>query len=265
MTQIPRLLKLLPLFHAASLLAVLLQPTSPAILFGRYSRTSLVLLVLLTLSLPVVIWGTRWLARQFERDRIHLSLRVCVIVLAVSALLSIVFGGLASRTTSSDVVLAIYALAVVLIATFAALLQSRKTSLPLINPRGVLFICLLLACFLLLLVTRFPGQLWTDEGYNTGLALAIARGQFAVPFFRLAPELNGPNYSLTYVALAGVYRVFGVNLAYGRLLIYAVGLLSLFLSGVFADFITHYGLRRSSSCSAYSSLRRLTTCAPMWR
>jgi hypothetical protein len=221
-----RLIRLLPILHIVSLIAVILQPSQPPIFLQRYSRISIVIFVGLLISLPLVVWLSRWLNRRLEKNPFSPTTFQRGFILVAIAVLLIGLGFLASLPTNSYGVLSfygVYALCVLGLWLVGSPVQAQD-----FKGRRWLWIGAVVVIGLVVLAAHFPGQYWTDEGYNTGLALSIARdGQFAIPMFKLTPELYGPNYSLIYVALAAVYRIFGVSLANGRVLFYLVGLLTL--------------------------------------
>ena len=227
------LVKLLPWFHSIALAAVFLQPSTPATILGRYSRTAFVILLILLLSLPVTVGASRWITRRMQLRRLTVPPKLRPFVWAVTGALAFVFGGTTASATDSYIVLSLYLLFGLFTAFVWTLVQGfdRRGSVTWLGASEKLAAVVVAAsCLILLgLATRYPGQLWTDEGYNTSLALSIARnGEVAVPIFRLTPELYGPIYSLVYAVIGFAYQLFGISLSVGRAVIFCIGLISLF-------------------------------------
>jgi hypothetical protein len=225
-----RAITLIPWLHALTLAAVILQPSQPATILGRYSTTAASALLALLITLPLAVWGSRWLERRLAVP-FTIPSGIALVGLLGCALGMAAAGRISALTTTSYIVLALYGIAMI---SVAALLIVERTNgrlvqgLRWLDARLLIALLAVLLIFQIELATRYPGQLWTDEGYNTALSLSIARtGEIAVPFFRLTPELFGPNYSLTYRLAGIVLNTFGVELAYARLAIYAIGLLAI--------------------------------------
>lgn len=232
-----RLVRPIPWLHTLALLAVILQPSQPATFLGRYSTNALVVLVGLAVTLPVVIRGVNWLSRRtlpsLPTPFLSAGLFLCVVGAAVA-------GWLTALPTPSYVVLFLYVLYIVVVVALAIIrlmdgASGRGMLRSYVIHAGVLLLLGAVVVAQVFMAARFPGQLWTDEGYNTALSLSIARsGEIAVPFFRLVPELYGPNYSLTYFLTGAALNTFGVELAVARWVIYGIGLAAVALTGYVA-------------------------------
>jgi hypothetical protein len=174
---------------------------------------------------------SRWFGNQIDKNSIKLHPNWHILIILGCGAILIGIGYAASLPTPSYIVIAFYPayiLCTTAIWSLSCLLSNGYTRAK-IAESSAWGICIGICLVLLILAAYFPRQYWTDEGYNTGLALSIGRtGQFAVPLYQLTPQIYGPNYSLVYVVLGAIYQIFGVHLAYGRMLIFVVGLLSLF-------------------------------------
>jgi hypothetical protein len=227
-----QMLRFVPFLLAVGGVAVILQPTQPAILLERYSRTSLVVFAALLVGLVVMRLALPRIERLLTERVSKASLLFHAVALLACAIVLVSAGSVMAGTTTSYLIISmviiytVITLALPSLGRFTAAAHGGTATL--LSAKASRIAVLILTTGLIALSLRFPGQLWTDEGYNTGLALSIARtGEIAVPYFSLTPELYGPNYALTYIAAAGVFNLFGVQLVYARLLIYAVGLLGL--------------------------------------
>ncbi|QYU68015.1 hypothetical protein J4558_24670 [Leptolyngbya sp. 15MV] len=186
----------LPWLHLIAIAAVLLQPAARNGVLGGYSRTALLVAALLILTLPLVLWATARLGRVSAVNLpnlpryIRLS-GICIAVVAAAAL-----GWISALNATAYIIVSLYLLYVLVTITVFLLLSRDAPSWG--NERSLTrlagAVLMLVAALQILLAFHFPGQLWTDEGYNTALSLSIARdGAFIVPFFRLTPEISGPN------------------------------------------------------------------------
>ena len=60
--------RLWPVLHALSLLAIVLQPTTPAVVLGRYSKTSIVIGLIVLILLPVSLVIYRWFGNKIDKN-----------------------------------------------------------------------------------------------------------------------------------------------------------------------------------------------------
>lgn len=218
--MVNRLARLIFPLHLVCIAATLAQPTSPAVFLGRFSRTSLILFVLLVLTAPLA-----WLVpRVLRRFRLPLVAGAGLFIGCSAAIFGLWL--LIDNPTPSYIILRLYISFALAVAALWAL-----ESVPLaIDAVGVVFVVTLISIGVeigaMALSTRFPGLLWTDEGYNTSLALSFAwRGVLGVPSFQYAS--SGPMYSLIYIGLGAWYSVFGVSLASGRFFVLLAGMAGL--------------------------------------
>ncbi len=209
--------------HLVSLAAILLQPSTPALILGRYSRTSALILGAFLVASPLVWAGTRWLAGRVDRLTLK-TWQYAAVSLTASGLL---FGLWAAPIgqTSSYLIVRLYLTFILFTALIWALqhlvFPAWTANLPWLLGVG--------ACALLLILsTRFPGLLWTDEGFMLSGALGfVHKGYPQVSLFEPA-RLEG--YSLAYMGLGGWLSVFGVSVGSGRTFIFVLGLVSLAFS-----------------------------------
>jgi hypothetical protein len=197
--------------------AVLLQPSTPATVLGRYSTTSALILGALLVLTPVAWWGTRWLSQRIEqrqatRAGVVAVLAACGVMLAALWLPNV---GVTSSYIIIRLCLTVVAFTIALWAldglglpTWAALLGAAT---------GVASVVVLL-----LAAPRFPGLLWTDEGYMVTMAMGFTRTGHLTTLFWQPAQLE--SFSLSYVALSEWFGLFGVGLETGRLFVFTVAL-----------------------------------------
>lgn len=218
--MIPKLIRAWYWLHLLSLAAIALQPSSPAVILGRYSTRSALILAVFALSTPVIRSGTRWLAGQVEQLVLK-PWQYAAILLSAAALLFALWVAPIGPTSSYQIV-RLY-LTFVLFTT--AIWASQRLTFPawLANAPGVLGVAWGLA--LLVVSTRFPGLFWTDEGFAVSAALGfVEKGYPRVSIFQPA-QVEG--YSLIYLGLGAWFRVFGVSVSAGRAFVFTTGLVSL--------------------------------------
>lgn len=212
--------------HLLAIAAVLLQPTTPAVI-GQYSRTALIVLGALIISTPLIYLWTRWLSRPRTLTNNPEWQKILGFLGGISSLL-IVWAGFSSPTPSY-IVLQIYISLLIISAYSHFFLSAQPADNPLTfrHATGVAT-CLLVFILLIGLSSEFPGLLWTDEGFNSGLAMSFAqKGILGVPALRY--EASGPMFSIFYMGLGGWYSLFGISLLAGRTYSILVGILSLSL------------------------------------
>jgi hypothetical protein len=206
--------------HLASLVAVLLQPSTPATILGRYSRTSILAFAGLLVTFPAVIIATRWLVRNIERISLRRWQHIAVLIGCTLA----IFGCWLINTgpTSSYLIMRLYLTFIVLTLAIWCL---RYVTFPAIASRWPLILGVG-SCFILLVISaRFPPLLWTDEGYMTSVALGFVRTGRPLVLMWQPAQLE--SFSLTYLGLGIWYQLLGVSLGMGRIFIFVLALISL--------------------------------------
>ena len=155
----------LPIAHLIALLAVVLQPSTPATILDRYSTTSFFVLVIL-----LVTWPLTWLLRKQFADYLEkLSLLpfagklIVFLIFAITA--SIWFWNFGPTTSYFIVRLYItFVLGIILV------FQAEKVQLPNISYKSIIAIGILSFLSFMLLSRIYPHLLWTDEGYTASVA-----------------------------------------------------------------------------------------------
>ena len=215
--------------HAASLATFVVQPGVPGPWLERHSRTSLVAAGALIITLPLVVRFARWCAQRPDASSswpVTGSHAVWIVALACG-----LFGmwalGLGSNTPSY-LVLRLY-LTLVIVTGGLSMASTRTSPNAGKSPDTRLTVSVVAGVGLLLLAVSyfvpFPGVLWTDEGYATSLAQGFFRtGHLEASIFSLAPSMQGPNYSIVYMSLGVVYRLFGVTLGVARVFTLSIGI-----------------------------------------
>lgn len=211
--------------HLVGWLAVLLQPSIPAQYFGRYSRTALVMLVALTVTLPLVGGVSAWVGRRLAAWRLSVGAALAVFGAVAAALF--VLWALPGATAPSYVVLRLYISAVMLTLGVWSL-----EALPTVRLRwgAVVATMVLLACAgLWLLALGFPGVRWIDEAYMVSVSHNFAQTGKLQPL--IYDRVDTESYSLFYMGLGMWLRVWGTGLWTARAFVFGVGLLMLAISG----------------------------------
>src|SRR5664279_5657276 len=106
--MIPRLIRGWFWFHLLAILAVLLQPTTPALLLGRYSRTALLVLAALVMLAPFVWIGGRRLAILIDTGHLTLSRRRSIAILLLCAVGLFIGSYFTTGVTASYLVISWY-------------------------------------------------------------------------------------------------------------------------------------------------------------
>lgn len=206
--------------HLVSTCAIILQPSTPATILGRYSNVSALILACFVLIAPVVWFGTRWLSTRIEK--INLNSIQSIGLLVVSAIGIFVMWAMNLGPTSSYVVVRWYFTFMLFTAAIWALLNlSYEPNLHVVSAILGLGSCLLV----LLLARQFPGVLWTDEGTNSNLSQTfIKHGHLGFSFFRFASY--GAVFSSVHMGLGYWYGLFGLSLEAGRMFTLLIGLMT---------------------------------------
>jgi len=210
-----RLIKSWLWLHLASLVAVLLQPSTPATILGRYSRTSLLVFGTLLVTFPIVIFGSRWLVQNIQRISLRRWQSIALIICCALA----IFGCWLINTgpTSSYLIIRLYVTFVIVTSTIWCL---QYLTLPIVGSRFSMILSVGICLLLLAISTRFPPLLWPDEGYMTSVALGFV--QTGRPLFLMWQPVQLESFSLAYLGLGLWYQVFGVDLAAGRVFIFVL-------------------------------------------
>jgi hypothetical protein len=206
--------------HIISLIAIALQPSTPAIILGRYSRTSALILTIFVVLSPIVYKITYWLVTHIHSIRLRHWQYVGILIVS-SVIVSILWlfniGG-----TSSYIIVRLYLTFILLTVVVWTLIELKLPSwwvrISSIVGLGMLFILAAAA-------TRFPALLWTDEGYMVTVAVGFMRTGHLVPLYWLPAPLE--SFSLGYIGLSLWFSLFGVELFTGRLFIFVLALITL--------------------------------------
>ena len=220
MAMISALIRSCLWIHLISLIAIALQPSTPATILGRYSRTSALILAIFVVLTPIVYLGTRWLAKRI--DSIHLSQwqYVAVFVAGCGVVAACWLPNIG--VTSSYIIVRLY-LTFTLVVMLVWALMGLKLSSGWVRAGAIAGFGLLL--ILVVAATRFPGLLWTDEGYMVTVALGFTRTGHLTPLYWLPAQVE--SFSLNYMGLSLWFRLFGVDLFTGRLFIFVLALITL--------------------------------------
>jgi PAS domain-containing protein len=92
------------------------------------------------------------------------------------------------------------------------------------KPRAAPLLAALSLVMVLGASVRFPGVLWTDEGYMVGTALGF--NEYGAPVPLLWEPYEGASFSLAYMGLGVWLRVFGVSHLAARLFVLVLGVLT---------------------------------------
>jgi hypothetical protein len=200
--------------------AVLLQPSTPATVLGRYSNTSALILGALIVLTPAAWWGTRWLSRRVEYFRPAWAGAVAALVACALMLVGLWLPNVG--VTSSYIIIRLCLTVVVFTVALWALecLSLPRRAALLGAATGIISLVVLV-----LAVPRFPGLLWTDEGYMVTMAMGFARAGHLTTLFWQPAQLE--SFSLSYVALSGWFSLFGVSLETARLFVFIITLVGL--------------------------------------
>ncbi len=205
--------------HLVSLVALLLQSSTPAEILGRYSQTAASIIAVFSLTLPLVWKITRWLPGRLDRFTSPWQ-PPAVLLLSVAALTLLWFWPLGP--TDSYLIIRLY-LTVVLLT--GVLWSSQRLALPAWSAHLPWALALASGALLLGLSTRFPGLLWTDEGYLISAALGFA--QKGYPNVLMFQPAHVEWYSLIPLGMGRWFQMFGVSVAAGRAFIFLIALASL--------------------------------------
>jgi hypothetical protein len=212
--------------HIVSVVSVVLQPTTPAHVLGVYSSRSFAVLLILLATCPLVWWATQHLAQVVEQNHstFNRMQKLGFFGLCIAGLYCL--WAIDLGPTNSYTVLRLY-ISVVVVTLALWALDSLPHSI--IRLEWILGIgCCLLT---LILALNFPGLLWTDEGFNSSVALSFVYHRGLVhPTFLGGVPTSGPIYSIVYMGLGIWYSIFGVELGIGRAFVFLIGLASLFLT-----------------------------------
>ncbi len=203
--------------HLASMAALLWQPSQPAVILGRYSRNAALLVLLLTLAIPAVVWAARSITRWPAPPA-----RLGWLLIAVSALFVGLLWGMPFASAVAYKVARIYVTFVVF--TVCAWATTRIDDTQSAGPSR--WMAPILAGLSLMLIVgvagRFPGVLWTDEGYMVSTALGFNRTGSPVPL--MWQPYNSASFSLSYLGMGVWFRLFGVSHLAARLFTLTIGL-----------------------------------------
>lgn len=199
--------------HLATLAALLWHPSQPAVLLGRYSRNASVMMLALLLTVPAVVWAARWLPAQSPPFKLSAWLALMGAAVIIGVLWGVPFASAAPYK-----VLRLYGSFVVF--TLVVYISRDIDEIPHFAPilAGVSLVMVVAAA------VRFPGVLWTDEGYMLGAALGF--NEYGVPVPLLWEPLESASFSLAYMGMGGWLRVFGAGHLAARFYVLLLGLLT---------------------------------------
>lgn len=209
--------------HLVSVGALLLHTSTPSQFFGRYSQNALIILVGSVVSLPFAFWvgqhWERWFAGVTLSDRLRwLGLGLCW--LALVAIWAVPFASALPYQ-----VIRFY-ISVVLVSLATWLMPSLTLT------RGGTRLLILLGAIALLgllgLSTRFPSVLWVDEAYMASLSLNFGHTGKLEPL--VYQHVDTESYALVYMALGAWYRLVGFGFAQGRVFLYLMAWLMLWIT-----------------------------------
>ena len=222
--MIQRLIRGWGALGALAIVALLLQPSTPAILFERYSRNALTVIAALAVTLPLVVWLGQRLPAWLEQTPLTALLRGGIALAGLMAVLILWAAPVASAPSYWPLRIYLTGLAAPLIVWGLAPFPLPRWSLPALTVS--------LALILLGLVTRFPGVQWIDEAYMASSAVNFTRIGAVKPLIYTAVDTE--SQSMMYMALGVWYRLVGFGLWSGRVLIFGVGLAMLTVTAVIA-------------------------------
>ncbi len=206
--------------HLISVAAIALQPSTPATLLGRYSNTSALVLAVFIVLTPVVFVAARWLSGRIDRLRLSPA-RAVALLIGASGLVAGCWL-LNIGVTSSYIIVRLYLtfglFTIIIWALSQMTLPAWVTRASMIAGVGILLLCVAVAA-------RFPGLLWTDEGYMVTVARGFSSTGHLTPLYWQPAPVE--SFSLGYIGLSGWFSAFGVSLASGRLFIFALALFTL--------------------------------------
>src|SRR5258708_20543205 len=127
---VPKLIKFMFPLHLLAIAAVALQPTAPAILLGRFSKTAIIILIGLIMLAPILWIGTPRLSQTISAEKIKLSrlLALVLIIFCVAALFIESF--VAWGVTASYVILGWYFAFILITAGLFALQELAGETTP---------------------------------------------------------------------------------------------------------------------------------------
>ena len=213
--MIPRLIRGWFWFHLLAILAVVLQPTTPALLLGRYSRTALLILAVLIIVSPLVWFGGRRLATLIEASRLTLSRRRSITLLLLCAMGLFIASYVTTGVTASYLVVSWY-FDFVLITLGVWALQALS------GPGGRwitnfgLALGLGTCLFVLAIGVHYPGMQWNDTGFDFVASIGVLREGRPVLVF-MEPLIHYEHSTLFYYGQAGWLSLFGVSVEIARL------------------------------------------------
>src|SRR5258708_4885532 len=213
--------------HLVSLFALILQTSTPAQYFGKYSKTALLIIGAFVVTTPLVLLASRWLQKAFARLDLMPKLNPALAAIIYIGSFILIFGlwTISTGPTSSYIVIRMYLTVMVFIVALWSL-----EAFPLPVPKTTFRLDWLLLGGTIILVAvlsrYFPKLLWADEGLGTSLALSWAQhGKIAFPILYSVPY--GTMYSLVELGLGIWYTLFGVTLATARFFMLLVGVAAL--------------------------------------
>lgn len=208
--------------HLISLFAIALQPSTPAVILGRYSRNSALLLGIFLGLTPVVYGLTRWLEKR--ADSLNLSKGQWALI-GVGVALGLMACWLPNVGVTSSYIIVRLCLSYVLLSVIVmALLRAQ---LPVWLERLSILAVIAVVGLMALATTRIPGLLWTDEGYMLTVSMGYTRTGLMTPLYW--QPANVQSASLGYIGLATWFNLFGISFEIGRLYVFTVALVTLAL------------------------------------
>ncbi len=216
--------------HLTSLAALLIQRSTHPTVLGRFSSGVAALIVLLTITTPIVWSWARWFPQRAARLRWPVSAFWWIAVaLSAAALL----GTWAYRLgpTASHLLLRLYVSVV-----WGTVALWALAHVPLLPTRLTAWLPTLLglgtSVLLLWLATSFPGLRWTDEGYTANLSWTY----YHTGYPRVAMYQPVDVHAMSFMSwgLGAWLEVFGFSLSAARVYVFAVGLLGLAVTLVVA-------------------------------
>ncbi|RMG86639.1 MAG: hypothetical protein D6712_07085, partial [Chloroflexi bacterium] len=190
----------LPIAHFIALLAVVLQPSTPATILGRYSTTSFLVLIIFLIS-----WPFTWLLRKrliSYLEKLSLipfggKLVVSLIFITTAGLWFWNFG-----PTTSYFIIRLY---ITFVLSIILISQIEKIQLPNLPYKSLIIIGVLSFLSFALLSRVYPHLLWTDEGFTGSLSQTWIKTGYPQAGYWL--PANAELYS-TYFGWLGIWQNF---------------------------------------------------------
>ncbi len=211
--------------HLLSVAALLWQPSTPAVLWGRYSRNALLIMGVLLLAIPALLWAARKL------PTLNPPTVPSWVALGIGALAVGVLWGVPVASAVAYKVIRLYITFVVFTA-LVWLLGERSASVR----RGTPALVAVSLALVVVAALRFPGVLWTDEGYMISTALGFNQNGYPLPLYWQPYE--SASFSLGYMGLGAWLRVFDVSHTAARYFILLLGVVTIGITGYVA-WLTH--------------------------